>query len=122
MLSMHEYALNAGVERLRAEDFGSEVHRIIFRALVELWFEKKVADVLLLKEHLIRKNLLEKVGGLDYLYSIVQSSLSPRLIEEHCSRRASTVSWWNWQVKSRAKPRRGRWMPTPYWISPKSAL
>ncbi len=80
---LDEGALNTGIERLKAEDFGSEVHRIIFRALVELWFERKVADVILLKEHLARKNLLEKVGGLDYLYSIVQSSLSPKLIDEH---------------------------------------
>ena len=80
---LDEHALNVGVERLQPQDFGSEVHRIIFKALVELWFEKKVADIILLKEHLHKKNLLEKVGGLDYLYSIVQSALSPRLIEEH---------------------------------------
>ncbi len=80
---LEEYALNVGVEKLKVEDFSTEVHRIIFKALVELWFEKKAADVVLLKEHLKRKDLLEKIGGQDYLYSLMNSSISPYLIEEH---------------------------------------
>lgn len=76
-------ALNVGIEKLKVEDFSTEAHRLIFKALTDLWFEKKAADVVLLKEYLKRKGLLERVGGQDYLYSLMNASISPYLIEEH---------------------------------------
>ncbi|MCD6246382.1 replicative DNA helicase [candidate division WOR-3 bacterium] len=55
------------------EVFSIEQHRLIFRAIVEMSRERNGAiDNLTLKEHLKRKKLLTKAGGVKYINSLIE--------------------------------------------------
>jgi replicative DNA helicase len=53
--------------------FYSTAHRIIYQSIVELYDEKKSADLIILAEALRLKGSLEQAGGPDYLATLVDS-------------------------------------------------
>ena len=48
-------------------------HQIIFDVVTDLYDQRKPVDLVLLREELTRRGLLEKIGGVPYLLTIVES-------------------------------------------------
>lgn len=66
-----ENALSRALERLKADDFYLEQHKIIFESLIALFNAGKPADVITVGEEL--KDKLEIVGGVSYLAHLANS-------------------------------------------------
>jgi replicative DNA helicase len=64
---LDNHALNAAVERLRAEDFFLPQHRRIFERMVQLGEKQNAIDIVTLMEDLVRAGELEAAGGVAYL-------------------------------------------------------
>ena len=60
-------ALLAVLEILRPEDFYREAHRVIYRAIIDLYERNEAVDMLTVTEELRRQGLLEAAGGVAYL-------------------------------------------------------
>jgi replicative DNA helicase len=54
-------------DQLGEEDFYTQDHRVIFRAVSELMAQAKPCDFVTLSEHLRQQNRLEEAGGIAYL-------------------------------------------------------
>ena len=68
-----ETAVSAVAERLTAEDFYSEVHRIIYGAMTRLYARGEPIDQLTLTNELRSIGEFDKVGGRAYVFQIVES-------------------------------------------------
>ena len=68
-----ETAVAAVAERLDAGDFYSEVHRIIYGAMMRLYSRGDPIDQLTLTNELRSVNEFERVGGRPYVFQIVES-------------------------------------------------
>jgi replicative DNA helicase len=68
-----ETAVAAVAERLAAEDFYSEVHRIIYAAMMRLYSRGDPIDQLTLTNELRSVNEFERIGGRPYVFQIVES-------------------------------------------------
>src|SRR5215212_9006731 len=68
-----EMAASAVAERLTAEDFYSEVHRIIYGAMTRLYARGEPIDQLTLTNELRSIGEFDKVGGRAYVFQIVES-------------------------------------------------
>ena len=68
-----EAAVAAVAERLSAEDFYSEVHRIIYGAMMRLYSRGDPIDQLTLTNELRSIGEFERVGGRAYVFQIVES-------------------------------------------------
>src|SRR5215212_9744345 len=68
-----ETAIAVVAERLAAEDFYSEVHRIIYGAMMRLYSRGEPIDQLTLTNELRRVNEFERIGGRPYVFQIVES-------------------------------------------------
>src|SRR5262252_6854115 len=61
------------VSILKAEHFYKGPHADVFRVLTELFDANRAIDIVLLREELQRRGILEKVGGTSFLSRIVAS-------------------------------------------------
>jgi replicative DNA helicase len=68
-----EAAVASVAERLDAEDFYSEVHRIIYAAMMRLYSRGDPIDQLTLTNELRSINEFDRVGGRPYVFQIVES-------------------------------------------------
>jgi replicative DNA helicase len=68
-----ETAVAAVAERLAADDFYSEVHRIIYGAMMRLYSRGDPIDQLTLTNELRSVNEFERIGGRPYVFKIVES-------------------------------------------------
>src|SRR5215216_4988741 len=68
-----EMAVAVVAERLAAEDFYSEVHRIIYGAMMRLYSRGEPIDQLTLTNELRSVNEFERIGGRPYVFQIVES-------------------------------------------------
>jgi replicative DNA helicase len=68
-----ETAVAAVAERLAAEDFYSEVNRIIYGATMRLYSRGEPIDQLTLTNELRSVNEFERIGGRPYVFQIVES-------------------------------------------------
>src|SRR5215210_4249504 len=68
-----ETAVAAVAERLAADEFYSEVHRIIYGAMMRLYSRGEPIDQLTLTNELRSVNEFERVGGRPYVFQIVES-------------------------------------------------
>ncbi len=78
--------LGKAVVELQEEDFYDERHRLLFSALKSLYSESGVLDAAILLEHLKKRDILEKVGGIPYLSEIfdrVRGTISLALFEQY---------------------------------------
>src|SRR6202453_1651698 len=64
---LDNHALNAAVEKLRADDFFLPQHRHIFEGMVQLGERQQAIDTVTLMESLSRGGRLEAAGGVPYL-------------------------------------------------------
>ncbi|HLV95010.1 MAG TPA: replicative DNA helicase [Candidatus Acidoferrales bacterium] len=82
---LDNHALNAALERLRAEDFFLSQHRLIFERMVQLAEKQQAIDTITLMEDLERQNQLESAGGIAYLSQLADGL--PRVTNvEHYAR------------------------------------
>jgi replicative DNA helicase len=68
-----ETAVASVAERLAADDFYSEVHRIIYGAMMRLYSRGDPIDQLTLTNELRSVNEFERIGGRPYVFQIVES-------------------------------------------------
>ncbi|HOV86379.1 MAG TPA: replicative DNA helicase [Syntrophobacteraceae bacterium] len=65
--------LPAAFEVLRGDEFYRDGHRLIFRAIQELFDRNEPVDLVTLADHLGEKQQLEQVGGTSYLASLIEA-------------------------------------------------
>jgi replicative DNA helicase len=66
-------AMNQAMDFLSGDDFYREAHMALFEGMVDLFSQGEPIDIITLSQALTKKNLLEKVGGTDYLASLVEA-------------------------------------------------
>lgn len=64
-----------------ADNFYSAVHRKIFNTIVAIEQSNFPVDIITLSDELKKKEMLEEIGGLDYLQSLVESVVSTANVE-----------------------------------------
>lgn len=65
--------LPSAMEILRGDEFYRESHRIIFRAIQDLFERNEPIDLVTMADYLAEKNQLEAVGGASYLASLTDA-------------------------------------------------
>jgi replicative DNA helicase len=65
--------MNQIMDILSADDFYREAHMSIFEGMIYLYNHGEPIDIITLSQFLTKKNLLERIGGSDYLPSIVET-------------------------------------------------
>jgi replicative DNA helicase len=70
-------------ELVKAEDFYLPQHRTIFKALAAVSEKYKRLDLVTLHDELLKKDELEKVGGMSYLIGLQDELPLPGLVEQH---------------------------------------
>ena len=76
-------SMNQIMDLLSAEDFYREAHVHLFEGMVDLYNNNEPIDLITLSQCLTGKNLLEKVGGTDYLASLVDAVSTSAGIQFH---------------------------------------
>jgi replicative DNA helicase len=76
-------ALHEGFEKLTPEHLFLPSHREIYAGLVDLWKDQTEVDPLTLAEVLKRRGVLEAVGGLPYLLSLVEDITTVAAFSHH---------------------------------------
>ena len=66
-------AMNQIMDVLSPDDFYREAHVHLFEGMIELYNNNEPIDLITLSQQLTKKNLLEKIGGTDYLASLVDA-------------------------------------------------
>ncbi|MBN1899002.1 MAG: replicative DNA helicase [Spirochaetes bacterium] len=65
--------VSEGIERLRSDDFYKESHRYVFNAIAEIFDRSLPVDLVTLTSYLKDKNLLDEIGGVQYLNDLLDS-------------------------------------------------
>jgi replicative DNA helicase len=78
-----EDAAGRVLEKLRAEDFYREAHRVIFAAMEELHAKKQPIDMLTLTDVLKKNNHLDDVGGIAYVTSLANVVPTAANVDSH---------------------------------------
>ena len=60
-------ALTTAVELIRSDDFYHPAHELIFEAMITLNEDSRPVDLLVLADHMKSHELLERVGGVEYV-------------------------------------------------------
>lgn len=68
---------------LRASDFYSKQHQVIFQAILDLVQANKKIDLVVLHDALVTQKLLDQVGGINYLMELQEDIPSLGLILQH---------------------------------------
>lgn len=76
-------AMNMVTDILKADDFYREANASVFQGMVDLYNQTEPIDIITLSQRLTSKALLEKVGGTDYLASLVESVSTSAGIVHH---------------------------------------
>ncbi|RLB86113.1 MAG: replicative DNA helicase [Deltaproteobacteria bacterium] len=76
-------ALNSVVDILSPEDFYREAHALLFEAMMALYNEDEPSDLITFSPYLNEKNLLEKVGGNDYIALLAEAMSTSAGIMHH---------------------------------------
>ena len=66
-------AMNLVTDILKPDDFYRDAHASIFEGMVDLYNQAEPIDIITLSQRLTSKALLEKIGGTDYLASLVEA-------------------------------------------------
>jgi replicative DNA helicase len=76
-------AFNQVIDILSDEDFYREAHSLIFAGMLALYNSNDPIDIITLSQVLKEKNVLDKVGGTDYLASLAESISTSAGIKFH---------------------------------------
>jgi replicative DNA helicase len=77
-------AIATSIQNLDERDFYRDVHRKIWRAIVELFDRNEPVDMVTLVEELKRKRDLESIGGASYLTTLDQYVATAANVEHYC--------------------------------------
>jgi len=80
---IEEEAIAKAIEIIDESAFYKEAHRIIYRAIVELFSKNSAADIVTLMEELKKKGQLDEVGGPSYITSLTSSIPTAANIEHY---------------------------------------
>jgi len=67
-------ALLKGIEIVRPEDFYRDAHQTIFEALIALADKSEPVDIVTVQEELRAKGALDRIGGTEYLATLIDST------------------------------------------------
>ena len=76
-----EMAMPIATRNLKAEDFYSDAHKIIYNILISFWSQEKPIDFVTIAEELRTKNLLKEISGATYLSKIIDSVATTANVE-----------------------------------------
>lgn len=82
---LSKYALEKAVDELSKDVFYLDNHGILFDVLKELHESNKAIDITTVTDILEKKDLLTKIGGVEYLGEIINSIASPANIDDYIS-------------------------------------
>jgi replicative DNA helicase len=82
-IMLENRAIHRVMELVQEEDFYTEAHGIIYRAILDLNKINQPADILTVGEHLKNRGLLDAVGGFEYLSKIQDAVPTYANIEAH---------------------------------------
>ena len=68
---------------LKAKDFYQRNHLLIYETIIEMFSKREAIDLISLQVRLREKNILEEVGGLSYLTSLINFVASPTNAEHY---------------------------------------
>ena len=80
---LNKDAFDAVSSIVKAEDFYSDNHRVIYEALVSIVGKNQRADYVLLSEELKKSQKLETVGGILYLTNLTTDIVDAYNVEDH---------------------------------------
>ncbi len=69
---------------LTPEDFYSDQYRIIYNAMIYLYSKNMPIDIITLSDRLRNQGMLDSLGGIDFLTSIVELLSSAENMEQYC--------------------------------------
>ena len=70
ILFMDISKIQSCMDLIDEKDFYLEEHQRIFEAMKKIYIENKTFDYVSVSGYLKDKNILEKIGGIEYLYSL----------------------------------------------------
>lgn len=68
--------INEVMDHLRADDFYTPAHQLIYQAIIDIHEDGKPVELILLSDHLRRNNQLEAAGGIRAIAALEQFTLS----------------------------------------------
>ena len=87
-------AVNIALEKLHPEDFYRPSHQVLFEAITDLFDANEPIDAVTVSEALRRNDALERIGGVPFLTSLLESvptasnvEYYAAIVEEHALRR-----------------------------------
>ena len=72
-----EYVINI----LKPEDFFNEINRTIYETILDIVENGERPHFLVIKDYLEKKGKLEDIGGLAYIYTLINEAATPSIIE-----------------------------------------
>ncbi len=61
------------IQSLKPEDFYRTAHRVIYQAIVDIYDRIQSVDLVILREEIARKHLLEEAGGEEYIAELIST-------------------------------------------------
>src|SRR3954447_10454065 len=61
------------VQMVTEDSFFQADHQILFKTLKELYEQNRPVDAMIVREELIKRQLLDEIGGIEYLAAILSS-------------------------------------------------
>lgn len=71
------------VDIINGNDFYKDIHKQIFSAISDIYFENQPADLLTVSEALKKKDMFSKIGGTHYLTTLIDSVRTAASVEWH---------------------------------------
>ncbi len=82
-MCLSKNAINIARDRLDSQDFYFPNHQLIFDSICKLVVEKNPVDVVILTSELERANIIDQVGGVEYIAKLVAYTSSAAHIESY---------------------------------------
>ena len=83
MLLQDGIAIPKAAAILSSDDFFYPEHQIIFSTMMQLYSQGTIPDILLIAEELRKSDMLEKIGGMTYLFALNEWTFTTAFIESH---------------------------------------
>ena len=80
---LSKYALDKSLEALTSDSFYLEKHGKIFNAIKELHSKGTALDITTITSHLKDKNIINEVGGVDYITEILEQTPTAANIDHY---------------------------------------
>lgn len=76
-------ACETALTTLKDQDFTIKSNQIVFQTIVELFKNNIGIDITTISDALIKKNFLDRIGGIEYLSYLIQNYISDANVKEH---------------------------------------